>query len=62
MREGFSKETVEIRKKLLDQVKMLREDGKYAVIKHDKVVARDFRPRRSFPELWLISQANYYFI
>ena len=46
MREDFSKKTVEIRKKLWDQVKKLREDGKYAVIKYDKIVTRDFRPRR----------------
>ena len=46
VREDFSKETVEIRKKLWDQVKKLREDGKYAVIKYDKIVTRDFRPRR----------------
>ena len=46
MREDFSKEAVEIRKKLWDQVKKLREDGKYPVIKYDKIVTRDFRPRR----------------
>ena len=31
VREKFSKETVEIRKKLWDQVKQLREDGKNGV-------------------------------
>ena len=46
VREDFSKETVEIHKKLRDQVKKLREDGKYAVIKSDKIVTRDFQPRR----------------
>ena len=46
VREGFSQETVEIRKKLWDQVNKLREDGKYAVIKYDKIVMRDFQPRR----------------
>ena len=45
VREDFSKETVEIRKKLWDQVKKLRGDGKYAVIKYDKIFTRDFRPR-----------------
>ena len=45
VREDFSKETVEIRKKLWDQVKKFREDGKYVVIKYDKIVTRDFRPR-----------------
>ena len=42
VREDFSKETVEIRKKLSDQVKKLREDGNYAVIKYDKIVTKDF--------------------
>ena len=46
VREDFSKETVEMRRMLWDQVKKLREDGKYAVIKYDKIVTRDFRPRR----------------
>ena len=46
LREDFSKETVEIRKKLRDQVTKLREDGKYALIKYDKIVTRDFQPRR----------------
>ena len=44
VREDFSKETVEIRKKLWYQIKKLREDGKYAVINYDKIVSRDFRP------------------
>ena len=48
VREDFSKETVEIRKKLWDQVKMLQEDGKYTVIKSDKIVTRDFQPRRQY--------------
>ena len=45
VKEDLSKETVETRKKLWDQVKNLQEDGKYAVIKYDKTVTRDFRPR-----------------
>ena len=44
VREDFSKGTVEIRKTLWDQVKKLREDGKYPVIKYDKIVTRDFLP------------------
>ena len=48
MREDFSKETFGISKKLWDQVKKLREDRKYAVIKYDKIVTRDFRPRRQY--------------
>ena len=46
VREDVSKETIEIRKKIWDQVEKLREYGKYAVIKYDKIVTRDFRPRR----------------
>ena len=38
VREDFCKETAEIRKKLWDQVKKLWEDGKYAVIKYNKIV------------------------
>ena len=33
-------------KKLWNQVKKLREYGKYAVIKYDKIVTSYFRPRR----------------
>ena len=47
-REDFSKETVEIRKKLWDKIQKLREDGKYAVIKYDKIIMKDFRPRRQY--------------
>ena len=46
VREDVPKETFQIRKKLWGQVKNLREDGKYAVIKYYKLVARDFQPRR----------------
>ena len=46
VREDFSKETVEIRRKLWDQVKKLQKDGEYAVTKYDKIVTRNFRPRR----------------
>ena len=46
VREDVSKETIEIRKKIWDQVEKLREYEKYAVIKYDKIVTRDFRPRR----------------
>ena len=45
VREDFSKEAAEIRKKLWDHVKMLREDGKQGVIKYDKIVTKDFRLR-----------------
>ena len=38
VRENFSKETVEIRKKLWDQVKQLREE-------YDKIVTKGFCPR-----------------
>ena len=42
VRGDFSKGTVEICKKLWDQVKKLREDGKYAVIKYNKIVMKGF--------------------
>ena len=64
VREDFFKETVEIRKKLWDQVKKLREAGKYAVIKYDKTVTMDFQPRRLcvFRNCGFIFQVNYYHI
>ena len=46
VREDFFKETVEISKNLWDQVKKLRKERKYAVIKYDKIVTGDFRSRR----------------
>ena len=46
VRGDFSKETVKIRLKLWDPVTKLRENGKYAVIKCNKTVKSDFRPRR----------------
>ena len=42
VREDLSKETVEIRKNLQDTIKKLREDGKTAVFKYDKIVTREF--------------------
>ena len=44
VRKDFTKETAEIHKKLWDHVKKL-QDRKYAVIKYDKIVMRDFEPR-----------------
>ena len=41
--EEFCKETIQIRKGLWDEVKRLRDDGKYAVIQYDKIVSREFR-------------------
>ena len=41
--EDFSRETVVIRQKLWEEVKQLREKGKYAVLKYDKIFTRDFR-------------------
>ena len=50
VRERFSKEAVERRKKVWDQVKRLREVGKYAVIKYDKIFNLD--GSMCFSELW----------
>ncbi|XP_065654505.1 uncharacterized protein LOC136081140 [Hydra vulgaris] len=41
--EDFAKETIENRKKLWDQVKKLRLEGNYAVIKYDKIFSREFQ-------------------
>ena len=41
--EDFCKETNELRKKLWEDVKKLRLDGKYAVIQYNKIVTGDFR-------------------
>ncbi|XP_065640514.1 uncharacterized protein LOC136073081 [Hydra vulgaris] len=41
--EDFSNETMEIRKKLWEEVKRLRKEGKYAIIKYDKIFVREFR-------------------
>ncbi|XP_065658502.1 uncharacterized protein LOC136083018 [Hydra vulgaris] len=41
--EDFSNETMEIRKKLWEEVKQLRKEGKYAIIKYDKIFVREFR-------------------
>ena len=46
IREDYSKETISIRKKLWEEVKNLRKKGKYAVLKYDKIVTHDFRPKR----------------
>ena len=44
--EDFSKETMAIRKSLWDEVKKLKQQGKYAVIKHDKIYSSEFRKQR----------------
>ena len=46
IREDYSKETISIRKKLWEEVKKLRKKGKYAVLKYDKIVTHNFRPKR----------------
>ena len=46
-KEDFSKETLEIRKRLWDEVVRLREEeGKFAVINYDRIYSRSFRPRK----------------
>ena len=46
IRDDYSKETISIRKKLWEDVKNLRKKGIYAVLKYDKIVTHDFRPKR----------------
>ena len=41
--EDFSKDTIEIRKKLWENVMKLRREGKYAVLRYDKSFTREFR-------------------
>jgi hypothetical protein len=45
IKEDFSYETQQIRKSLWEEVKGIRESGKYAVIKYDKVYWREFTKR-----------------
>ena len=45
IRENYSKETISIRKRLWEEMKKLRKKGKYAVLKYDKIVTHDFRPK-----------------
>lgn len=46
MREDYSKETILICKNLWKEVKILRKKGKYAFLKYDKIVTRNFYPRK----------------
>ena len=46
IREDYSKETISVRKKLWEDVKNLCKKGKYAVLKYEKIVTHDFRPKR----------------
>ena len=41
--EDYSRETVIIRQNLWDEVKTLRDQGKYAKLQYDRIVSRDFR-------------------
>jgi hypothetical protein len=41
--EDFANETMEIRKKLWEDVKRFRKEGKFAIIKYDKIFVREFR-------------------
>ena len=46
MREDYSKETILICKNLWEEVENLRKKGKYAFLKYDKIVTRNFYPRK----------------
>ena len=41
--EDFSVETINIRKRLWNDVLKLRQDGKYAVLQYDRIIQHDFR-------------------
>ena len=41
--EDFSSQTMQIRKSLWPKVKELREQGKYAIIKYDRIVSHSFK-------------------
>ena len=43
--EDYAKETVEKRKKLWEEVKRHRREGKYAIIQYDKFIVRNHRPK-----------------
>ena len=43
--EDFTKETVEKRKKLWEEVKKYRLEGKYAVLQYDKIIVKDRKPK-----------------
>ena len=64
LREGFSKETVEIRKKLWDQVENCQKMESMRLLNTIRWFRGTYDQDGSmcFPELWLISQVNYYFI
>ena len=46
MKEDYSKETMEIKKGLWYELKRYTQEGKFPVIKYDKVFEGDFQPRR----------------
>ena len=41
--EDFSKETIEKRKKLWEDVIKLRKEGKYAILKYDRIYSRNLK-------------------
>ena len=43
--EDFAKETVEKRKRLWEEVKQHRRDGRYAVLQYDKIIVRNHKTR-----------------
>ncbi|XP_065684339.1 uncharacterized protein LOC136096709 [Hydra vulgaris] len=45
--EDFSFETTIIRKKLSEEMKMHRKNGKYSIIKYDKLIVREFRKKQA---------------
>ena len=55
--EDFCKETNELRKKLWEDVKRLRQDGKYAVIQYNKIVTFYDVTIHKSTDLWICGRA-----
>ena len=45
IKEDFSRETMEIRQSLWPKVQELRQQGKYAIIKYDRIVSHAFKSK-----------------
>ena len=41
--EDFSKETTEKRKRLWNDIKRLRDEGKFAILQYDRIVTKEFK-------------------
>ena len=48
--EDFSRETVEVRKKLLPEMKKARAAGKFATISYNKLIIKDKKPAGNYSQ------------